>query len=381
MPDGIYLDHAATSPPLAAVRTAVDAVLDRAWANPSSPHRAGADAAAVLEDARRRLATVAGCLSEELYFTSGGTESVNLAIQGAARALRRPRVLVTAIEHPAVLEGVKVLERDGILCETIPVDGEGVVDEAAFKALLGEDVGVVSLIHGNNVVGTLQRVPRLAGLVRRHAPGARIHVDAVQTFGRLPVPVAKVDMVSMTGHKLGGPRGIGALIVRRGVRVAPLMGGGDQEGGLRPGTEDPAAAAGFATAAEIAWAQRGPEAARLETLRARLAEIVLEGIPGASLNGPLDPARRLPGILSLRIPGLKAQNLVHFLEAAGVWISAGSACTSSSDKPSHVLVAMGRAQGAGSVRFSMGAGTTEEQIETAAAACVRQANRLLEATP
>ncbi len=381
MPDGIYLDHAATSPPLPAVRAGVDGVLDRAWANPSAPHRAGADAAAVLEDARRRLATVAGCLSEELYFTSGGTESVNLAIQGAARALRRPRILVTAIEHPSVLEGVKVLERDGIHAEQIPVDGEGFVDEDAYKALLREDVGVVSLIHGNNEVGTLQRIPRLAGLVRRHAPGARIHVDAVQTFGRLPVPLAKVDMASVTAHKLGGPRGIGGLFVRRGVRISPLMGGGDQERGLRPGTEDPAAAEGFAVAAEIAWSRRDEEAARLQALRQTFADIVLPGIPGASINGPTDPDRRLPGIISLRIPGLKAQNLVHFLEAAGVWISAGSACHSSSDKPSHVLVAMGHAHGAGTVRFSMGAGTTEEQIERAGAATVRQAKRLLEATP
>jgi cysteine desulfurase len=381
MPNGIYLDHAATAPPLPAVRDAVDAVLDRSWGNPSSPHRAGADAAAVLEDARRRLAQVAGCLPEELFFTSGGTESVNLAIQGGARAQRRPRVLVTSIEHPAALEAAKVLERDGIHSERIPVDGEGFVDEDAFKALLDEDVGLVSLIHGNNEVGTLQRIPRLAGLVRRYAPGARVHIDAVQTFGRLPVPLGKVDLASVTAHKLGGPRGIGALYVRRGVRVAPLMGGGDQEGGLRPGTEDPAAAAGFAVAAESAWARRDEEAMRLEALRSKLGEIVLAGIPGASLNGPTEPSRRLPGILSLRIPGLKAQNLVHFLEAAGVWLSAGSACHSSSDKPSHVLVAMGRAHGAGTVRISMGPGTNEEQIERAAAAIVRQANRLLEATP
>lgn len=380
MPDGIYLDHAATSPPLPAVREAVDAVLDRAWANPSSPHRAGADAAAVLEDARRRLARVAGCLSEELTLTSGGTEAVNLAIQGGARAQRRPRILVTAVDHPAALEAAKLVARDGYTAELIPVDGEGFVDEGALKALLGDDVGLVSLIHGNNEVGTLQRLPRLAALVRRHAPGALVHADAVQTFGRRPVPLPKLDLASMTAHKLGGPRGIGALYVRRGVRIAPLMAGGDQEGGLRPGTEDPAAAAGFAVAAEIAWANREAEAARLEILRARLATAILRGVPGASINGPADPDQRLPGILSVRIPGIKAQNLVHFLEAAGIWISAGSACHSSSDKPSHVLVAMGRAQGAGSVRFSMGSGTTEEEIKRAAAECIRQANRLLGAS-
>ncbi|MFH1531327.1 MAG: cysteine desulfurase family protein [Pseudomonadota bacterium] len=381
MPDGIYLDHAATSPPLAEVRAAVDAALDRAWANPSSPHRAGADAAAVLEDARRRLARVAGCLSEELFFTSGGTESVNLAIQGGARAMRRPRVLVTAIEHPAALEAAKIIERDGITGETIPVDREGFVDEDAFVALLGDDVGLVSLIHGNNIVGTLQRLPRLAGLVRRHAPGALIHADAVQTFGRLPLPLGKVDLVSMTAHKLGGPRGIGALYVRRGVRVAPLMAGGDQERGLRPGTEDPAGAAGFAVAAELAWARWEEEAARLEALRSRLCKRILPGIVGASINGPADPALRLPGILSLRVPGIKGQNLVHFLEAAGIWVSATSACHSSSDRPPHVLVAMGLAQGAGSIRISMGPGTTEAEIEQAGAECVRQANRLLEAAP
>ena len=380
MPVEIYLDHAATSPPLREVREAVDGVLDSAWANPSSPHRAGADAAAVLEDARRRLARVAGCVSEELIFTSGGTESVNLAILGGARAMRRPRVLVSAIEHPAALEAVKLLGRDGITAETIPVDREGFVDEEALVSLLDDSVGLVSIIHGNNVVGTLQRIPRLAGLVRRHAPTALIHTDAVQTFGKLPLPLAKVDLASMTAHKLGGLRGLGALYVRRGVRVAPLMGGGSQEGGLRPGTENTAGAVGFAVAAEIAWARRSEEAARLEWLRSRLAEVIVDGIPGASINGPSDPARRLPGILNFRVPGIRAQNLVHFLEAVGIWVSPGSACHSSSDRPSHVLVAMGLAQGAGSIRLSMGPKTTEDMIHHAGAECVRQANRLLETT-
>lgn len=381
MPAGIYLDHAATSPPLPEVLEAVDAVQGSAWANPSSPHRAGADAAAALEDARRRLARVAGCLPEEFFFMSGGTEAVNLAIQGGARAMRRSRVLVSAIDHPAALEAVKVIERDGITAETIPVDREGFVDEDALVAHLDDDVGLVSLIHGNNVVGTLQRIPRLAGLVRRHAPGALVHIDVVQTFGRLALPLGKVDLASMTAHKLGGPRGIGALYIRRGVRVAPLMGGGDQEGGLRPGTENTAGAVGFAVAAELAWARRQEEADRLEAMRSRLVGVIIDGIPGASINGPADPARRLPGIVNLRVPGIRAQNLVHFLEAVGIWVSPGSACHSSSDRPSHVLVAMGLAQGAGSVRLSMGPGTTEDMIDRAAAECVRQANRLLEAAP
>ena len=298
-----------------------------------------------------------------------------------ARAARRPRVLVSAIEHPAALEAAKLLARDGIAAETIPVDGEGFADEDALADLLDEDVGLVSLIHGNNEVGTVQRLPRLAALVRRLAPGAQVHADAVQTFGRLPLPLAKVDLASMTAHKLGGPRGIGALYVRRGVRVAPLMGGGDQEGGLRPGTGDPAAAAGFAAAAELARSRRGRESERLEALRSRFVAATLPSIPGASINGPADPARRLPGIVSLRVPGIRAQNLVHFLEADGVWVSAGSACHSSSDRPSHVLTAMGLARAAGSVRISMGPGTTEDEIDRAAAACVRQARRLLEAAP
>jgi len=378
MPEGIYLDHAATSPPLPAARRAADAVLDSAWANPSSPHRAGAAAAAALEDARRGLAAVAGCLPEELFFTSGGTEAVNLAIQGGALYRRRPRVLVSAIEHSAALEAAHLLERDGISVERIPVDRDGLVDEDAFVGLLGEDVGLVSLIHGNNEVGTLQRLPRLAALVRRHAPSALVHTDAVQTFGRVALPLGKVDLASITAHKLGGPRGMGALFVRRGVRITPLMGGGDQEGGLRPGTEDPAAAAGFAVAAETAWAGREATAARLEDLRARFTAAVLAGIPGASINGPADPARRLPGIISLRVPGIRAQNLVHFLEAVGIWIAAGSACHSSSDRPSHVLVAMGLAERAGSVRVSLGPGTTAAEMDRAAAECIRQANRLLE---
>ena len=379
MPEGIYLDHAATSPPLPASRRAVDVALDAAWANPSSPHRAGAAAAAVLEDARSSLAAVAGCLPEELFFTSGGTEAVNLAIQGGARARRRARVLVSAIEHPAALEAAHLLERDGIAVERIPVGRDGLVDEDAFVGLLGEDVGLVSLIHGNNEVGTLQRLPRLAALVRRHASSALVHTDAVQTFGRVALPLAKVDLASVTAHKLGGPRGIGALFVRRGVRITPLMGGGDQEGSLRPGTEAPAAAAGFAVAAETAWAGRDAAAAHMEDLRARFTAVVLAGIPGASINGPADPARRLPGIISLRVPGIRAQNLVHFLEAVGIWIAAGSACHSSSDRPSHVLAAMGLAERAGSVRISMGPGTTAAEVDRAATECVRQANRLLEA--
>jgi len=381
MSDGIYLDHAATSPTLPEVRDAVAAACETAWANPSSPHRPGADAAAALEDARRRLARVAGCLPEEFFITSGGTEAVNLAVQGGARAARRPRILVSAIEHPAALEAAKLLERDGIAAETIPVDREGLVDEDALAGLLDEDVGLVSLIHGNNEVGTIQRLPRLAALVRRHAPGALVHADAVQTFGRLHLPLEKVDLASMTAHKLGGPRAIGALYVRRGVRVAPLMGGGDQERGLRPGTEDPAAAAGFAAAAELARARGEQESVRLEALRSRFVAATLPGIPGASINGPADPARRLPGIVSLRVPGIRAQNLVHFLEAEGIWVSAGAACHSSSDRPSHVLAAMGRDRDAGSVRLSMGPETTEDEIDRAAAACVRQARLLLETAP
>ncbi|MBM4373254.1 MAG: cysteine desulfurase, partial [Deltaproteobacteria bacterium] len=329
---------------------------------------------------RRRLAAVAGCLPEELVFTSGGTEAVNLACQGGARAVRRPRVLLTAIEHPAAREAVRLLERDGITAETIPVDREGLVDEEALEGLLGGDVGLVSIIHGNNEVGTIQRLARLAARIRRGAPGALIHTDAVQTFGRIPVPLAAVDLASITAHKLGGPRGAGALYVRRGVRLVPLLGGGDQEGGRRPGTQDVAGATGLAKAAELAWGSREALAGHHEELRRRLVTALLREIPGASINGPEAPPLRLPGILSLRVPGVRSQNLLHFLEAGGVHASAGAACHSSSQRPSHVLAALGLAEGAGTVRLSLGPGSDATEVDEAAARIAEQVRRLRESS-
>jgi cysteine desulfurase len=363
MHEPVYLDHAATTPLRPQVREAMLAVLADRWGNPSSVHRWGREARAVLEDARARFAAVLGAGPAEIVFTRGGTEADNLAILGRAGADGSRTVAVSAVEHKAVLASAKALAAEGGTLRTIPVDADGRVDLDALAAIVGTDrPAVVSVMWVNNEVGAVQPIEDVAAICA--GAGVALHTDAVQALGKLPVRLDRVpvDLAAFSAHKLGGPRGTGALFVRRGTRLHPLLHGGGQERGLRSGTEDVAGAVGLAVAAELAEAERETVMARLAALRGRLEAGLCGRVPGLRVNAAAAP--RLPTISNVSAPGADAEMLLMALDLEGIAASSGSACSSGAVEPSHVLTAMGLpADVAGpSVRFSLGRETTEADI-------------------
>ncbi len=363
----IYLDHNATTPLDPEVRAELEACLDGIPGNPSSLHAAGQQARRVIDLARTRVARLIGAQPEEIIFTSGGTEANNLAILGAAAAAGpRRRLVTTAIEHQSVLNPCLHLERSGCSVSRLPVDREGQVDPAAAGAAVREETALVSVMLANNDTGVIQPVAAIAAAVRERGE-ALVHSDAVQAAGKLPLMVAAlgVDLLSFSGHKLHGPQGVGALYVRRGIRLAPLIFGGHQERGLRPGTENVAAIAGFGKACELAAERLEADAARLERLRNHFEAALLEQVPGAEVNGRGAP--RLPNTSNLGFAGLDNEALAINLDLLGVAVSTGAACSSLDREPSHVLLAMGRspAEARSSLRFSFGRSTTEAELARA----------------
>lgn len=352
-----YLDHAAATPIFPEALEEMARVASSHFANPSGVHRGARAARARLEEAREEIALSLGVGPHDVVFTSGGTESDNMALAGAPAARR----VVSAVEHKAVLQAAPS-------ATVVPVDNSGVLDLDGLRAALGDDVAVVSVMTANNEVGALQPVAEALEMVRRHAPGALFHTDAVQAFGYVELPPA--DLVTITSHKLGGPRGIGALVVRPGVALEPLVRGGSQEEGRRAGTEDVAAAAGFAVAATRARRERPAEASRLDALADRLAVSVSDL---ARRNGPVEPASRLPTICHLTVDGCRSEDLLVLLDRFGVSASAGSACASGAVEPSHVLAAMGMSEqeARASLRFSLGWTSTEADVDAAACALRR----------
>ena len=366
MPRPIYLDHAATTPVRAEVRSAMEPFFDARFGNPSSTHRWGREARAALDEARERIAHTLGANPDEICFTSGGTEGDNLAILGAWRARRtegRTVVISTAIEHKAILGAVHAAVAEGAEERLIPVGPSGVADVEAFAGLLGEDVAVCSVMWVNNEIGTIQPVPEMAGLAKER--GALFHTDAVQAFGKLPIDLQALalDLLTISGHKIGAPKGIGAIFIRRGTPLRPLLHGGSQDRGRRPGTENVAFAVGLAKAVELAAAEREEECARLGAMRDRLEEGLLARVPDAVVHGRGAP--RAPHILNLSVPGTDSESLLMALDLAGVACSSGSACTSGNVDPSHVLAAMGvpRDLAVSAVRMSLGSLTTDECID------------------
>lgn len=362
MPDPVYLDYAATTPLRPEAREAMLDVLARRWGNPSSVHRWGREARAALEDARARFAAVIGAAPADIVFTRGGTEADNLAVVGRARAASGC-LACSAIEHKAVLAAAKAAVGEPRV-RVLPVDHNGIVDVDALSDIAWhEGPAVVSVMWASNEVGVLQPVERIAELCTE--AGVAFHSDAVQALGKVPVRVDRVpvDLLAFSAHKLGGPRGAGALFVRRGTRLEPLLHGGGQERGLRPGTEDVASAVAFAVAAELAEAEREETMARIGALRDRLEAGLCDRIPGLRINAAGAP--RLPTISNLSVPGADPEMLLMALDLEGIAASSGSACSSGAVEPSHVLLAMGLpAELAGpSVRFSLGRDTTEEDIE------------------
>jgi cysteine desulfurase len=365
----IYLDYNATAPVVAEVADAVLAALRDCPGNASSIHAFGQRAKALVDDARSSVARLIGAEPSEIIFTSGGTEADNLALRGFAEAPRdggKPALIVTAIEHEAVLNAAKALERRGWSVAVLPVSAAGVVSVDAIAAALDRaprrPAPLVSVMLANNEVGTLQPVAEIAALA--HERGAVVHTDAVQAAGRVPVDVGTlgVDMLTLAGHKFGGPKGVGALWVRRGLPLQAQSIGGKQERGRRAGTENTAGLEGLRVAAERAW--RGLQAERLRqaALRDRLERGILEQVPGTAVNGAGAP--RVPNTTNVSFEGVEGESIVIGLDLEGIAVSTGSACSSGTLEPSHVLKAMGLgpARVEGAVRFSLGPETTEVEI-------------------
>lgn len=381
MPTPIYLDHAATTPVRREVFEAMEPFYGPRFGNPSSTHRWGREARAALDEARERIARCLGANPDEICFTSGGTESDNLAVLGAwrARDKKRTALISTAIEHKAVLASVHQAAREGAEERLVPVTSEGVVDVDEFEKLLDDDVALCSIMWVNNEIGTIQPIPELARLAK--ARTVVFHTDAVQAFGKIPVDVREtpVDLLTISGHKIGAPKGCGAIFVRRGTTLEPLLHGGSQDRGRRPGTENVAAAVGLARAAELAMEERDREMARLAALRDRLEAALVARVPDAMVHGR--GAARAAHILNLSVPGTDSESLLMALDLAGVACSSGSACQSGSVSPSHVLTALGvpRDLASAAVRMSLGAMTTDESIARVAElfpALITKARRL-----
>lgn len=381
MPEPIYLDHSASTPVRPEVLEAMLPFFGPRFGNPSSTHRWGREARVALDAARERLARALGASADEICFTSGGTEADNLAVLGAWRAVRRtrPAIVSTPIEHKAVLASVHEVEAEGGIARLVDVGTNGVVEQASFEAALDDDVALCSVMWVNNEIGTIQDVPAMAAAAR--ARGALFHTDGVQALGKVPIDVKSVavDYLSMSGHKVGAPKGIGALFVRRGAPITPLLYGGAQDRGRRPGTENVAMAVGFARAVELAVAEREAECVRLEALRDKLEAALLAKIPDAVVHGR--GARRAPHVLNISVPGTDSESMLMALDLQGVACSAGSACQSGSIDPSHVLAAcrVPHELAVASVRLSLGALTTEEHVTRVAElfpALITKARRL-----
>ena len=359
----IYLDYAATTPVRREVREAMDRVDLERFGNPSSVHRWGREARAALEDARARLAALLGAAPSEIIFTRGGTEADNLAVLGRARVQHGKPVVCSAIEHRAVLATARAAEAEGSPLHILPVNHAGLVEVDALEPFLNPTPAVVSVMWVNNEVGTVQPIAQLAE--RCAAAGAVFHSDAIQAFCKLRVRVDEVpvSLLSLSSHKIGGPKGVGALFVRRGTELAPLIFGGNHERGMRAGTEDVAGAVGFALAAELWLAEQEEATRRLAELRDRLEAGLRAGIPDLDVNGAGAP--RAPHILSVSLPGVNAETLLVTLDLEGLAVSSGSACSSGAVTPSHVLTEMGIPdEVAGpSIRLSLGRETTAAEID------------------
>jgi cysteine desulfurase len=377
-----YLDHAATTPMRPEAVEAMAPFLAGTFGNPSGLHAAARAAKTALEEAREEIAALLGAGPSELVFTAGGTEADNLAVKGAARAARRAGhgdgVVTTAFEHKGVLASAHRLEAEGFRVAEVGVGRDGIVSLDALAAALDDRTVVVSVMLVNNEVGTIQPLDEIAALVRERAPRAVLHTDAVQAVPWIDVAAAaaSADLVAISAHKFGGPKGSGALVVRNGVTLEPLVEGGGQERGLRSGTSNVAGAAATAAALRVTCAQRTDEVARAAALRDRLADTLLHDVPGTVENG--DRARKVAGNAHLRFDGVEAEALLVALDVEGVCAAAGSSCASGATEPSHVLTAMGLTlpEAAASVRLSLGFSSSVVDVDRALEVIPRAVDRL-----
>ncbi|HTM25401.1 MAG TPA: cysteine desulfurase family protein [Vicinamibacterales bacterium] len=366
-----YFDHNATTPPAPEVVEAVVRALRDDFGNPSSVHHFGQRAKALLDEARTDVAALIGAEPAEIVFTSGGTEADNLALRGAAEAIEsassRRQLIASSIEHEAVLNTVKALGRRGWTVTLLPVDATGIVTPGSLAAAVTDQTALVSVMHANNEIGTIQPIADLAAIA--HAHGALFHTDAVQSAAKIPLSVGTlgIDLLAISAHKFNGPKGAGALWIRRGTRLVSTMTGGKHERSRRGGTENVPGIAGMGVAARLARTKLASDAVRIASLRDRLETAVLARVPGAAVNGALTP--RVPNTTNISFEGIEAESLLIALDLEGFAVSTGSACSSGTLEPSHVLRAMGlpthRTQN--SIRFSLGYGNDEAQVDALAA--------------
>ena len=366
MANPVYLDHAATTPVREEVFEAMKPFYGPRFGNPSSTHRWGREARAALDEARERVGRCLGARPDEICFTSGGTEADNFAILGAWRALKakgRPAIVTTPIEHKAVLGAVHHATDEGAEERLLAISSDGVVSRESFDKLVDDRVAVCSMMWVNNEIGTVQPVAEFAAKAKER--GAIFHTDAVQAFGKVQIDAQKqqFDLLTISGHKFGAPKGIGVLFIRRGTQLEPLMHGGTQDRGRRPGTENVAAAVGLARAAELTLAECEAHCARLRRLREKLEAGILAKVPDAVIHGR--GAERAPHITNVSVPGTDSESLLMALDLRGIACSGGSACQSGSIDPSHVLSAIGvRPElASAAIRMSLGVLTTEESID------------------
>ena len=368
----VYLDYAATTPTHPDVVKAMLPYLNDAFGNPSSMHSLGQEARRAVEEARETIAALIGAKNDEIVFTSGGTEADNFALKGVAYANehRGNHIITSSIEHHAVIEPLKSLERQGFKVTYLPVDQYGMVDPQDVRKAVSEKTILISVMHANNEIGTIEPIAEMGRIAKER--GVYLHTDAVQTVGHIPVDVNElgVDLLSMSAHKLSGPKGVGALYIRKGTKVAPFMHGGEQEQRRRASTENVPGIVGFGKAADIAQNEMRAEVERLALLRDQLIKGLLERIDNMQLNG--HPSKRLPNNVNVSVQFVEGESMILSLDMEGIAASTGSACSSSTLTPSHVLLALGLQpeQAHGSLRFTLGRETTKEEI-----------GRVLEALP
>ncbi|MBC2721779.1 cysteine desulfurase NifS [Desulfosporosinus sp.] len=362
----VYLDHSATTPVDPEVAAIMMTYYTEKYGNPSSVHGFGREAKQALEQARNQVAELIGAASGEITFTSGGTEADNLAILGTAEALRKKgkHIITSCIEHHAVLETCEYLEKNGFDLTVIPVDEEGIISVDAVRKAIRPDTILITIMHANNEVGSIQPISEIGKLAKEQ--GIVFHVDAVQSLGKIPVNVEElnVDLLTVSGHKIYGPKGVGALYVRKGLRIVPLVHGGGQEKKRRSGTENTPGIIGFGKACELAGQRMADDAEHQRKLRDKLINGILERIDFVKVNGPLGE-KRLPNNVNVSIRYVEGESLLLSLDMLGIAASSGSACTSGSLDPSHVLLGMGLIHeiAHGSLRFSLGRQNTEEDID------------------
>lgn len=358
----IYMDHAATTPVGLKVTEAMAPYFTEKFGNPSSLYSEALDSKMALNKAREIVASIINARPEEIVFTSGGTESNNLALKGASFAKKRGHIITSAIEHHSILDPAKWLEKQGFEVTYLPVESDGILASENVEEAIRKDTILISIMHANNEIGTMQPIEKIGDIAREHK--ILLHTDAIQTVGKIPVDVRKlnVDMLSISSHKLYGPKGVGALYVKRGTKIMPLLHGGGHERKMRSGTENVPGIVGFAKACEISMAGMDSESKRLAKLRDRLIKGVLK-IENSWLNG--HSKKRLPGNANFGFKFIEGESIILELDFNGIMANTGSACSSSSLKPSHVLTAIGLVPEYthGSLRFSLGRENTEEDVD------------------